>query len=225
MRITGSTIRDDRGRVVPAWAPGSPPSVISTLPDDLDEQSGQAARIGLVAPHEADRGIVGGTWYVPHDRDDVVLVPHGDPTTEVIAVTRLLSSGYGRDDVTDVLAVVLDGSVASMDRALAQLVEAARRASRGSVVVAVAGTGSTERGSSEAVDSMRQQVEDAVPGTRHVIAATVAGGVFLDQSVLADEGITGSSVVDALIDVTRPDGERMMDDAFQGFAVSFARYC
>jgi hypothetical protein len=31
--------------------------------------------------------------------------------------------------------------------------------------------------------------------------------------------------VDAVLSATGPGGERMLADAFQGFAVSFARYC
>ena len=37
--------------------------------------------------------------------------------------------------------------------------------------------------------------------------------------------MTGQVAVDAMLAATRPDGERMLADAFQGFAVSFARYC
>jgi len=55
--------------------------------------------------------------------------------------------------------------------------------------------------------------------------ATVPGGLFLDQEGLARAEIAGQAVVDALLDVSAPNGERMMADAFQGFAVSFARYC
>jgi hypothetical protein len=57
------------------------------------------------------------------------------------------------------------------------------------------------------------------------VAATVAGGLFLDQGVLAERGITGQVVVDALLSAETLEGERMVTDAFQGFAVSFSRYC
>ena len=53
----------------------------------------------------------------------------------------------------------------------------------------------------------------------------MAGGVFLDQAVLREEQVTGQVAVDAMLSATGPDGERMLADAFQGFAVSFARYC
>jgi hypothetical protein len=68
-------------------------------------------------------------------------------------------------------------------------------------------------------------VEDAVPGSRSVVAAAVAGGLFLDQEVLTQAGVTGQVAVDAMLDVTTAQGREMMADAFQGFAVSFARYC
>lgn len=68
-------------------------------------------------------------------------------------------------------------------------------------------------------------VEDVVPGARPVIAETVPGGMFLDQEVLTAQAITGQVVVDQLLAAESPEGESMFADAFQGFAVSFARYC
>jgi hypothetical protein len=43
--------------------------------------------------------------------------------------------------------------------------------------------------------------------------------------VLRAQQVTGQVAVDALLAAEDPDGGRMMADAFQGFAVSFARYC
>jgi hypothetical protein len=37
--------------------------------------------------------------------------------------------------------------------------------------------------------------------------------------------VTGQVAVDALDGLTGPAGEPMLSDTFQGFAVSFARYC
>jgi hypothetical protein len=68
-------------------------------------------------------------------------------------------------------------------------------------------------------------VEEAVPGDAPAVAAVVAGGLFLDQMVLLEEQVTGQVAVDALLSANGPGGERMLADAFQGFAVSFARYC
>ena len=64
-----------------------------------------------------------------------------------------------------------------------------------------------------------------MPGDGAVVVGAVPGGLFLNQDTLSGEGITGQAAVDALIDVTGSDGRRVMGDAFQGFAVSFARYC
>ena len=222
--ITGTLVLDDEGRVVRAWGPGAPPSIITTLPDDLDEAGTQRSLIGIVATDPADRGLIGGTWYPRHDRDAMALATGEDAVTSARA---MLAMGFGRDEVQDILAVVLDGSVASMDTRLRQLVDAARRASGGSVVVAVAGTGAeldpvpASMSSSEIVS----RVEAAVPGGGAVVVGAVPGGLFLDQDTLSAEGITGQAVVDALLDVVGPDGRPIMVDAFQGFAVSFARYC
>jgi len=111
--ITGTLVRNAGGQVVEAWGPGSPFSVIATLPDDLDEAMDQRPMIGLVARDQADRGIIGGNWYIGHDRDAIVVAKGGDA---VRAARRLLAEGFGHDDVPDILAVVLDGSVGSMDR-------------------------------------------------------------------------------------------------------------
>jgi len=222
--ITGTLVRNDEGRLVRAWGPGAPLSIITTLPDDLDEARTQRSLIGIVATDPADRGLIGGTWYPRHDRDAMALATGEDAVTSAGA---MLAMGFGRDEVPDILAVVLDGSIASMDARLRQLVDAARRASGGSVVVAIAGTGAEldpvppSMSSSEIVS----RVEAAVPGDGAVVVGAVPGGLFLNQDTLSGEGITGQAAVDALIDVTGSDGRRVMGDAFQGFAVSFARYC
>jgi len=226
--ITGTLVRNDRGHVVDAWGPGSPFSVIATLPDDLDQAMDQRPAIGLVASDEADRGIVGGNWYIGHDRDALVVARGGDA---VKAAERLLAEGFGRDDAPDILAVVLDGSVGSMDRRTRELVAAAQRASGGSVVVAIAGSGSggADAGSTNSGgvrdSDVVSQVDAGVPGDPNVVAGVVPGGLFVDQRVLAQEGISGDAAVQALLKVTDSDGARVIEDAFQGFAVSFERYC
>jgi hypothetical protein len=96
----------------------------------------------------------------------------------------------------------------------------------GSVLVVVAGTGSSERRANAVPDTdLVRAVEDAVPGEAPAVAATVPGGIFLDQRVLTAAELTGQVAVDALLGVTDQSGREMMADAFQGFAVSFARYC
>jgi hypothetical protein len=227
--ITGTLVRNDGGHVVEAWGAGSPFSVIATLPDDLDEAMDQRPLIGLVASDQADRGIIGGNWYVGHDRDAMVVATGGDA---VRTAWRLLAEGFGRDDVPDILAVVLDGSVGSMDRRTHELVAAAERASGGSVVVAIAGTGGGAGADAGSITGPRirasdvvSQVDDGVPGDPNVVSGVVPGGLFLDQRVLAQERISGDAAVQALLKVTAPDGARVFEDAFQGFAVSFERFC
>jgi hypothetical protein len=223
--ITGTLLRNDKGDLVRAWGPGAPLSVIATLPDDLDQSMDQKPMIGLVATDTADRGIIGGNWYLGHDRDRVV-VARGPQT--VAAAERLLAIGFGRDSVPDVLAVVLDGPVRSMDERTQRLIAAASRASGGSVVVAVMGTGTnrpSERGAEAVLSNLVSQIDAAFPGKPQLVAGVVPGGLFLDQSVLADLGVSGDAAVQALLGVVGPDGRAVVEDAFQGFAVSFARYC
>jgi len=227
--ITGALVRNDHGRVVRAWGPGAPFSVIATLPDDLDQAMDQRPLIGLVASDEADRGIIGGNWYIGHDRDTMVVATGG---SAVPAAEQLLAEGFGRDAVPDILAVVLDGSVGSIDRRTQELVAAAERAAGGSVAVAIAGTGGgsgTDAGSTDGdrirVPDIVSQVDAGVPGDPNVVAGAVSGGLFLDQGALAKEGISGDAVVQATMGVTTPDGTRVFEDAFQGFAVSFGKYC
>jgi hypothetical protein len=227
--ITGALVRGADGRVMGAWGPGAPLSVIATLPDDLDQVMDQRPLIGLIASDESDRGIVGGEWYVGHDRDAMVMATGG---SAVPAAERLLAEGFGRDDVPDILAVVLDGSVGSMDKRTHELVAAAERAAGGSVAVVIAGTGSDSGADTRSTDGalvrfsdVVSEIDAGVPGHPNVIEDVVSGGLFLDQGALAEEGISGDAVVQATIGVTAPDGTRVFADAFQGFAVSFGRYC
>jgi hypothetical protein len=220
--ITGSYVRNTQGQVVRAYAANAPVQIIATLADDLDEHD-HATLVGLVVPDPAERGLVGGGWYPDEDPVDVVT---GQGEAVPNAVQAQLDAGYGADDVPDVLGVVLDGPVRSMDRWTEQIVTEARRATGDSTLVVVAGTGSWESHARAVPDtSLVDAVEDAVPGDEPAVAASVPGGVFLDQQVLTDEQVTGQVAVDAMLSADAPDGERMLADAFQGFAVSFARYC
>jgi Type I phosphodiesterase / nucleotide pyrophosphatase len=223
--ITGSFVRNRMGEVVDAFATGDPfadGQIIATLADDLD-RANHSTLVGLVATDERDRGIVGGHWYPGEDPVDSVI---GDSATAPLSVQIHLTTGYGEDDVPDVIGVVLDGRVRSMDRWTREIVTEAERATSGSTLVVVAGTGSSETDRLAVPDrGLVDAVEEAVPGDAPAVAATVPGGLFLDQPVLRDEQVTGQVAVDALLAATGPDGERMLTDAFQGFAVSFARYC
>jgi hypothetical protein len=223
--ITGSFVRNEEGDVVPAFATGDPfedGQIIATLADDLDHAN-PSTLVGLVATDERDLGIVGGNWYPGEDPVDSVI---GDSATAPLSVQVHLSTGYGGDAVPDVIGVVLDGRVRSMDRWTREIVTEAERATSGATLVVVAGTGSAE---SERLavpdDGLVDAVEEAVPANAPAVAATVPGGLFLDQAVLQEQQVTGQVAVDAMLSATGPDGERMLADAFQGFAVSFARYC
>jgi hypothetical protein len=220
--ITGSLVRNDEGEVVPAFGERAPVQIIATLADDLEEERDGRPLVGLIASDERDRGIVGGGWYPDEDPVDVTI---GDGAAVPLAVESYLSSGYGADVEPDVLGVVMAGSIRSLDARTRRIVTAAERET-GSVLVVVAGTGGRELRRVAVPSSLVvRQVEEAVPGDRPVVEAVAAGGLFLDQAVLADQGITGQVVVDALLSAETPEGERMMADAFQGFAVSFSRYC
>jgi hypothetical protein len=228
--ITGSFLRNEAGEVVAAFGTGAPVPVIATLADDLDAPAsagvpspyGQRPVVSLVATDERDRGLVGGDWYENHDTDRVILASGA----EAVSSARSLLAGTRDDDVADLLGVVLDGSIRSMDRRSAQIVAAAESATHGSVLVALAGTGPDASSASVHPDGdLVAAVEDAVPGEAPAVAATVPGGIFLDRRVLTEARVTGQVAVDALLSVTSSDGREMMADAFQGFAVSFARYC
>ena len=235
--ITGLLIRNNMeggnaGQVAHAWAKDAPPSVISTLADDLDAPAtatfskyGGAPEVGLVATAPEDRGLIGDGWYIGTDKDQIDYVK---PTDETAAAVKILGTGYGKDSVPDVLGVVLHSSVKHMDEQLKAIVEAAQKASGGSVAIAVAGTGSAvaaNGSSSEDPSSMISTVEQRVKGTEPVVQAAVPGGLFLDQQVLADEDISPQTVVTVLLGLHAPGGGPLLADAFPGFAVSFARYC
>lgn len=221
--IVGTLVRNDEGQLVRAWGPKAPVHVIATLGDHLDEKLGQEPRIGLVASDPADRGLTGGDWYVEVDKDDVAITD--DPAS---AAAKVLRRGYGTDDTPDLLGVALEGDVLSMDTDLQLVVAAAEKASGGSVAIAVAGTGTGVDPSDTQItddDDVVATIESAVPGPEKVVEGTAAGGLFLDQKVLEDTGITEDEILKALQEVEGPDGERLMSDAFPAIAVFFSRYC
>ena len=51
------------------------------------------------------------------------------------------------------------------------------------------------------------------------------GGLFLDQDVLAADGLSSAAAVRPMLGMRDGDGRTVFADAFPGFAVSFARYC
>ena len=215
--ITGTSLRDDEGRLVRAWGRGAPPSVVATLPDDLDEKTNGEAKIGLVANDRADRGLIGGDWYVDVDRDDVMIRRRGSAR----AVRMLLNRGYGRDEVPDLIAVTLQGSSAGMDAELGRIV--AMVGGPRSPLIVVTGTGSTATPAEGLTDrSVASWVERGFRDP--VIEATSPGGLFLDQKVLAREAITEDEVIERM-DALERSGREVFADVFPAIAVSFARYC
>jgi hypothetical protein len=223
--IAGRWFRNDGGDVVAAWAAGSPTSVIATLPDDLDRAFGQRPLIGIVASDPGDRGIVGSGWYAEGDRDARVTAASGE--ARLRAVTRLLGSGYGRDDVPDVLAVVMEGSVGSLDTELRRAVRAARSAAAGQVLIVVTATGARGdpgSGDVQATDLVRI-VEAEIATTEPLLQAVVPGGFYLDQRAMTAAGVTGQVAEDAALAARGPGGSALFVDAFQGFAVAFGTYC
>jgi hypothetical protein len=213
--ITGNLIRGKDGEPVPAWSADAPTSVIATLADDWDHATNQRARIGLIAPDPTDSGLVGGTWYLDHDRDDL-LFGHRDPVTDV---RRLLRSGYGADGTTDILGVVLTGP--HMDAPTHAIIDAALGAVPGTTFVVTASGYAARSGGNGA--RVRRDV-DRLMGVP-VVAAVVPGGLFLDQDVMAANDVTSDDVVGAMDAMTAPDGSSSFADAYPGFAISFSRYC
>jgi hypothetical protein len=221
--ITGTVLRNEDGAVVRAWGRDAPFSIIAALGDDLDERTGQAARIGLVGTEESDRGVIGGNWYVGNDRDDV-RINGGSAEEQAEAAESLLATGYGSDDVPDLLAVVMEDGLRAMDRSLVQVAEAALQAAGGRLTLAVTATGgvAADTVSEERVLAELQDRTGIPPGA---IDATAAGGLFVDPAALADSGVGEDDLVAALREIRTPEGERVFADAFSGFAVSLARYC
>ena len=223
--IAGGWFRDDGGDVVAAWAAGAPTNVIATLPDDLDRAFAQRPLIGVVGSDPADRGIVGSGWYDERDRDDRVTAADG--RARLRAVTRLLVDGYGRDDVPDVLAVVMEGSVGSLDAELQRIVRAARSATAGRVLVVMTATGAGNAPGSGQVEAsdLERIVEAGIDTDEPLIQAVVPGGFYLDQRAMTAAGVTGQIAQDAALAAREPGGSAIFVDAFQGFAVPFGRYC
>ncbi len=218
--ITGALLRNDAGEVVTAWGPGTPYSVIAALGDDLDELNGQAPRIGLVGTEAWDRGLIGGTWYLENDRDDVVLERR--PRRQVDAATDLLAAGYGADEIPDLMAVAMEGPTGALDEALGRLVGLADAAAGGRAAVVVTATGSA--GPPGAIES-----EDALADLRAelgpVVEAAAVGGIFLDTEAMAAAGLSGDRVVRTIRRLGGPGGGSLFHDVFPQIAVTFARYC
>ncbi len=217
--ITGTNLRDDEGRLVRAWGPGAPVSVVATLADDLDEERDGEAKIGLVAPDPSDRGLIGGHWYVDVDRDDVTIGREHAART----VRALLRRGYGGDAVPDLIAIVLDGSAAAMNAELGAI--GAALADGPKPLAVVTATGSTTPAGPRLDHRLAASwVERGFASGGRIVEATTPGGLFLDQRLLAREEISEDAVIDRMARMN-PSGQKVFADVFPAIAVSFARYC
>jgi hypothetical protein len=195
--MTGRAIRSDAGRVVRAWGRRSPPSVIATLADDLDEKMRNRPRIGLLAHATSDRGLIGGDWYVDVDEDDIVAT----------GAERVLESGYGDDRIPDFFAAIVTGPATDMNDQLGSLVRAAAGVAKGSVLVVFTATGSSPP-------------IDRPFGDLAGVEAMTSGGLFLDQDRLASGETTEDAIV-ASVKEASPDTTEVFSDT----AITLSRYC
>jgi hypothetical protein len=216
--VTGTVVRADDGAIRPAAGPGSPVPVLATLAEDLDQAWDLDARVGLVGSRATDRALIGGSWYVEDDRDDVVLRP-GDPTA---GVQRLLGAGYGATGPPDLLGVVLHGRVPAMDAWTDGILDEVRR-SRPDAVIAIAGTGSLAAGEPEMQGpDVRAWVRDAVGVD---VTEAVGAGIFLDAEASAAAGVGADRVATLLREHPPGPGAPSIEDVYPGFAVTLGRYC
>lgn len=216
-----------RGTLVRAGGKLSPDAAIATLAEDLDHAHGEKARIGLVGAHLEERGLVGGDWYSSSDREDVVIL-EGASSASVVRVAReQLASGFGVDDVPDLMVVSMTGRIDRLDDGLRRLMKAARVASSGSVAVVVIGTGRLFADSRSAARASRivDRVELSVGGSDRVVAAAVAGGLYLDQETMAATEVSDDEVIGALMSAEDGKSRKLVADSFGGLAVALARYC
>ncbi len=216
--VTGTIIRDPDGAAVRAWSSDAPTSIIATFPDDWDRANEQRALIGLIADDETERGLIGGTWYVDSDRDDLAL----GASDLVPQISRLLGSGYGSDGITDILGVVVSGPLKRLERRTEAMVAAVQRQVADATFVLT--TTGTAYGALDDPPDVATSVNDALGAP--VVAASVAGGLFLDEDVMVASGTTSDSVVGVMKTSTSPSfGTPLFADAYPGFAVGFSRYC
>jgi hypothetical protein len=216
--ITGDHIRYEDSKVVVPWSPGATTAVIAALPDDLVHRRPDT-KVGAVLPARIDQGIVGGTWWETGNVAHVVLARH-DPGP---AVDAMLADGFGADATPDVLAVVVGGSASSFANALRTIVPTVRAAVPATTVVVTA-TGARSPDGTLSGAGVAQHVDANVRSSSPIVEAAVPGGLFLDQDVLAADGLSSGAVVGPMLGMT-DRGRKVFADAFPGFAVSFARYC
>lgn len=226
--ITGTLLRNDRGELVTAWGRRSPVNVIATLGDHLDESSRNRAVIGGVGTHVSDRGLIGGLWYPERDTDPFsVLRPDARPKTQAKAAIELLRrEPFGRDSTVDLLASAQSGTITELDKALGDVVRAARARTGGSVLVTFAAIDSETDASEPRLDSagVARRVERSIPGRFEIIEATALGSFYLDQQVLADRRLSDDVALRSLFALKKYD-RPVFADVFPAIAITFGRYC
>ncbi|MGZ8614088.1 MAG: hypothetical protein ACXWX4_05335, partial [Actinomycetota bacterium] len=221
--ITGTFLREDDGDVQRAWSTSESGSVIATFADDLDRGTSERALIAGVLSAPADRGLIGNGWYLDAgDRDTVIQIGQEPRHAAVVSREIVTSEGVGRDDVTDVLGVVLDGSLAEVDRGTADVVTTIRELVPEATFV-VAGTGSLRSGAGDDAAELATNV-DASLGVP-VVEGTAADGFFLDRGVMVEGSLTAQQVADELRRERSRRGDALFDDVYPSFAVAFSRYC
>lgn len=209
--ITGTWIRNNRGRLTRAFGPGAPPPVIASLGDDLDLATAGLTKIGLLRNAPGDVGLTGDSWYGTGSIRDATVHEGANISAQVV---RFLHSGWGQDRTPDLLAVPLVGGASQDDRTTSLIVEEVARAVPDATIVVTATGSLTEP---DAIDA------SPPPGVGLTPRGDAAGGFFVDRT--ADTPSTAQEVVDAMRAQTAPDGTPLYADAFASYAVRFGRYC
>ena len=132
----------------------------------------------------------------------------------------MLDRGFGADDTPDLIAVSLGGTAAKMIRTTIAIDSLVRQAHVPATFVLDRDRTGIDRHDGQ-LDRRRCRHRDRRP----VVTAAVAGGLFLDQAVMAANDITSDDVVRAMDAMKAPDGTPLFADAYPGFAISFSRYC
>lgn len=219
--ITGTLLRDVEGEVRRAWSGRDAGSVIATFADDLDRDRGGQPRIAAVLTDPTDRGIVGDGWYLDGTDHDTIVQEERPARGVRLARAIVGSERLGRDRSTDLLGVVLAGSVDQVDATTSDLVDAVSRLVPDTTFV-VAGTGSnTGTGGIEA-SALSARVDQAMGAP--VVRRAAADGLFLERDVLLERRLTTQAVADALRGASER-GEPLFADVYPSFAVALSRYC
>ncbi len=220
--ITGTSVRQDDGEVAVAWSAPGAGSVIATLADDLDHDSGGRARVAAIVADPADRGIVGNGWYLDAVDDDTTIRADDPARSATKAAAIVDSEDLGGDEVTDVLGVVLDGEVGRLDEATSAIVSSIRDLVPTTTFVVTATGSLAGGGRGEDALGIAADVDSTLGAP--VVAQVAPDGLFLDRDVLVDRSLTAQQVADAMRGADA-GGRPLFDDVYPSFAVAFSRYC